>query len=605
MSSIQQYLFLFTIASVQSFISQARKTRDLYAGSRIISELIDAAMDAVAGENPANLFVFPVKESPAKPNRFLAKIVTDDIQKFGEGIDTACRIKWIQLAAKVFQRNGLCQNSPSIDEKLIPLLSRQACSELISKISNDAVRQIVEFPDIYWAATKYDGDTDDYEIKYGELSSFLGGIKNVRKFCQLDESEGSRRCAIDGERTALFYRNSVDSNGESQKLNFLSSESRQVEKMLDFGEALSAVSLVKRLHLAGKEFPSTAEIALLHLIDKNWKTVYEKCFGGENVDFQLFYEENLTQNNLKKQGITINHRYDLENVRFEIQNLTKEPQTKYYALLLFDGDDFGKLWSGKMLANGVSLEKFQQSLAQKLHEYAEKAKTCLDKSKGKTVYTGGDDFLGFVNLQYLFSVLSDLQTQFDEIISQPMSKYLKQESLLTFSAGVVIAHYKAPLGEVLGKARMIEKKAKNIPGKNAYGIAVMKHSGKIHEGFLPFCFGENLSEQGKSLSLLQKIIERRQDEKGFSNTFIKSFEREVRKVMDKKGNALIFSGVIEIELKRLLRRSLKQSADNKENIINEFYSDIKTLKQISGTTENFLSLLNICEFISRQTHSIK
>ena len=28
-----QYLFLFTIGPVQSFIAQARKTRDLYAGS--------------------------------------------------------------------------------------------------------------------------------------------------------------------------------------------------------------------------------------------------------------------------------------------------------------------------------------------------------------------------------------------------------------------------------------------------------------------------------------------------------------------------------------------------------------------------------------------
>ncbi len=41
--SSKQYLFLFTIGPVQSFIAQARKTRDLYAGSAILGEIIDAA----------------------------------------------------------------------------------------------------------------------------------------------------------------------------------------------------------------------------------------------------------------------------------------------------------------------------------------------------------------------------------------------------------------------------------------------------------------------------------------------------------------------------------------------------------------------------------
>ncbi|NPA53826.1 MAG: hypothetical protein GXO21_04085 [Aquificae bacterium] len=38
-----EYLFIFTITPVQSFIAQARKTRDLHAGSRILSELIKKA----------------------------------------------------------------------------------------------------------------------------------------------------------------------------------------------------------------------------------------------------------------------------------------------------------------------------------------------------------------------------------------------------------------------------------------------------------------------------------------------------------------------------------------------------------------------------------
>lgn len=39
-----EHLFLFTISPVQSFIAQARKTQDLYAGSLLLSELIDFAI---------------------------------------------------------------------------------------------------------------------------------------------------------------------------------------------------------------------------------------------------------------------------------------------------------------------------------------------------------------------------------------------------------------------------------------------------------------------------------------------------------------------------------------------------------------------------------
>ena len=57
MSYQKQYLFLFNIGPVQSFISQARKTQDLYAGSRILGELIFAASE-VAEKNDAE-FIFP------------------------------------------------------------------------------------------------------------------------------------------------------------------------------------------------------------------------------------------------------------------------------------------------------------------------------------------------------------------------------------------------------------------------------------------------------------------------------------------------------------------------------------------------------------------
>ena len=70
----QQHLFLFTIGPVQSFIAQARKTQDLYAGSRILSDLIEFALQKVGEEH----IIYPAKTVPSKPNRFIAKVPISD-----------------------------------------------------------------------------------------------------------------------------------------------------------------------------------------------------------------------------------------------------------------------------------------------------------------------------------------------------------------------------------------------------------------------------------------------------------------------------------------------------------------------------------------------
>ena len=595
-----QYLFLFTIGPVQSFIAQARKTRDLYAGSQIISELTDAAMAGVSEQNDANSFVYPDKASGSKPNRFLAKVNTDDIQAFGVTIETVVRTKWAQLATKSFHLAGLSKNLPILDKAFIADLSKRSCLKLIARQSTIAARQISEFPDIYWAAIEYDGT--EYASKLRKLKQLLVGVKNVRTFCQLDEVKGSRKCALDGQRTALFYRPVIDANGKEREPNFLSCEKQRVKKWIDPGEALSAVSLVKRYCQKDHEgFPATAEIALMNLIDeKKWKKSYEKYFDGE-IDYQLFYKENLTEKNLQKQDIKKKTKGDLDEIIKAFGELTGENPTKYYALLLFDGDDFGKLWSVERLREGGSLEDFERKLAERLHNYAEKARGCLDRPKGKSIYAGGDDFLGFVNLNSLFDVMRELRVTFDEFVSEPLKEHLNEGQAITFTAGVAIAHYKTPLGEVLKKARTVEKKAKDVPGKDAYGIAVMKHSGETREGFLKFY----VAGQTDTLSALKRVVGELKSPEGFSSTFIKAFEREIYYLMDREdGTVGLNDRALRTELQRLLSRSSKTHGTEREKKVNNFLVVADSLRQVSdgdSGMKNFLSLLDICDFIERET----
>ncbi len=78
-----EYLFLFSIGPVQSFIAQARKPQDFAAGSQILSELVDLAMQGL----PKDRIIFPSPDIENKPNRFIAVIATDTPQEFGEVVE--------------------------------------------------------------------------------------------------------------------------------------------------------------------------------------------------------------------------------------------------------------------------------------------------------------------------------------------------------------------------------------------------------------------------------------------------------------------------------------------------------------------------------------
>ncbi len=68
-----QHMLMFSLGPVQSLIVQARKTRDLWLGSYLISKLMESGMEVMDDE----AFVFPTKRKikddiPDLPNKFIA-----------------------------------------------------------------------------------------------------------------------------------------------------------------------------------------------------------------------------------------------------------------------------------------------------------------------------------------------------------------------------------------------------------------------------------------------------------------------------------------------------------------------------------------------------
>lgn len=241
---------LFTIGPVQSFIAAARKTRDLWMGSFLLSYLTWHAIKVVAEELGPDHVLFPsllgqplvdlwlsregvcAKPSQDKlrlatlPNRFFAIVPADRAEDIAKKCEEALRDEWRRLAKEVW--NQLCSKVSSFEQ------ARQIWE-----------RQIEQFSEVYWAIYKWGKDeqeiarqfecltTSDRFVKWLEVSKgaykpnlgtvyaacyelterALGARKATRNF--EGHEEPADKCTICGERQALsdltgtksFWRN--------------------------------------------------------------------------------------------------------------------------------------------------------------------------------------------------------------------------------------------------------------------------------------------------------------------------------------------------------------------------------------------------------------
>lgn len=626
------YLLLFSLSPVQSFIAQARKTQDLFGGSKILSELVRDATNVVGEEN----VIFPNLKVKSLPNRFIAKLENQTeaaVMEKGKALSIQVKTSWVSKINQILQEKKLTKPAGFDD-------------------------QTEDFWDVNWVALPYTDET--YASTFEELNVLLGEVKNIRNTEQfeyqvLKESsfgEKGRKCSIDGERNVKFYR---QSDGQKTKDNLairnktLFAKENEILpyepngglslKYLQPGEGLSAVSLAKRFFGDEEDnprsyFESTADISLLRVIDYLWQNHMERymkfCEPFRKLqsvfNAQVLFEENLTAKYFKKQGyqkLLVREGDNLivpnsiKEERKALERLAKDAPgkykfTKYYAVVVFDGDEMGKWMGGENLNHKDQLPTFHKALSEKLGGFANTARIIIEgKSKEKPrrgcdIYAGGDDFLGLVNINYLFPVLSELRLAFDKEVNQPLQTSFGFKRDLTFSAGVAIAHYKTPLNIVLNRARKMEEFAKSTVGRDAFAIALMKHSGESHEvGFkwmhqrtLAFNNNEAYHTNAGYLLFLSKQLR-----DNFSRKFLKNLDREFHlltpEFLEKNPE------MMEVELSRLLKRScLPKSKDGKkkEAADKALQTDkvAEALSMLNSGKAEFIQTLHMLDFVHRQ-----
>lgn len=370
------YLFALTITPVQSFISQARKTKDLYYSSLILSDLMMATLEKVKEQKGE--IIFPQNNSGIS-NKLIAKFVDktdEEIKGIGKEFEDGVNKAFITL---VFKATNTCDNG------------------------------LNNFFKVFWTAQNL------AKGGYKQLEQNLSAIKNLRTFSQNTQEVGKSKCVLCGERNVY---------GEDDK------------------DKLCIVCYAKRKY-KNESFPSLAKICLL-----DWL---------KDVD----YNELKKLNGFDEEWFLAEPKKDEVAQFIKNNKLDVSKQKKQYALLHFDVDSLGKKLSELD-------EKGQRELSKKLGEFAAKASKIVDEA-GKTVYAGGDDFLGFVNLADLPDTICEIKNAFNI-------------EGLTFSASIVIAHYKAPLHKVLDFSReLLDSAKRHFDDKNGIGIMAMNSNAIVSQ----------------------------------------------------------------------------------------------------------------------------
>jgi len=451
-------ILIFTFSPVQSFITEARRTSDLYVGSQILVCLAKAAAQVMMQRGT---LIYPAALGDDVPNKLVAHVSWEEAREIAEESKAALLREWTHIADTA--KNELMGKEPLPD----------------ARWHDNWTRQISHLWEIYWAAALLDGRS--YRDVYLEASRALDAAKRTRVFDATEEH--GLKDTLSGCREAL-YTSKANAKSYWAKIG----EQVGAAKLRPEGrERLDAIGAVKRFsELAERQFPSTSTVAsrpFLNLVRQQrefaeYRQIVEELLKGclyrpnrDDSDWpydgDLLFLETLTPQRLESSyGLTALDLGWLQMAQDTLLTVYKQMALRpspYYAVIVLDGDNMGKR------VNECQTEAEHTELSCKLATFAGGVKPIVEEQyQGNLIYNGGDDVLALAPLSSAFPLAQTLASSFKEVTGG------------TASVGIAIVHHLYPLSAALQQARQAEKQAK-IPPKAAVCVRVLKRSGEIIE----------------------------------------------------------------------------------------------------------------------------
>lgn len=568
--------FHFTLGPVQGFVAQARRTRDLWAGSFLLAYLTGQAMSAVI--NAGGKIVFPlvhdeqesyeIKDPLLKailerqknktitdppmvgtlPNCFKAQVPEDfDINNCRQAIFEA----WELMAKAVW------------DKFIYKAAKKGNGTEDIWR------RQINFFWDMAWVVES----TENID------GNLLERRKNWRTHRLLPEP--GDKCTIAGNLQEISgcvrARQKEKQDAFWQKLS-----TEVVRPDLRDDERLAAVTIVKRLfpqvarEAIGWEvslnYPSTLYMSAIHWMEKTARNhadlaveymqaiekrlkrgrckeanVQIECLRkvleeqkeqkGQkdqsvpniakffNLDANFFYKDALLNDRLWNEN-TEKEREKLAKILEKLEKTAGSP-SRFYALLLMDGDRLGAL-----------LESFDAKvISQALARFTSQVQGIVTDNNGTLIYAGGDDVLALLPLEDALVAAVALRQAYKRAFADctlPDGEAIPPDKV-TISAGLVYAHNTAPLKAILAEAhKQLDKVAKEETGRDSVAIAVWKTSGSVLKWSAPWESApwEKIVAAGESTNLLNELVRAFKGSTTEEKQYNSSFFYNIRKNLD-------------------------------------------------------------------------
>lgn len=475
-------VFSLALGPVQDFLVAARRTRDLWFGSWLLSELARAAGKTLrdAGER----LIFPdagrLDDADATFSNKILAIVEHPPADVATAVRLAIERRLIELRDEAFKR--------IVKEPLF--------------LHERARAQITDLIEIQWASAPLIGD---YRAARQQAEALLGARKNTRIWGPVTWGDQVPKSAIDGQRESILHEDLFDSR--------LGPGARRLYELYHVGdnERLCGIGLFKRLgrrpsqrfahnflstgHLAARPFLD--RLAQLVESDSDLETKISTAWAGfvakaqaldphcldecrifaENerhpvlgdLDASLLFENRLGDLFVDPEPRTRRQRaeplFPLLRAFLTLAGATPRP---YFAVLVADGDRMGKV------IDAIDDPARHQALSRQLTTFASETKSIVEKDHGgELILAGGDDVLAFVPLHRALACARTLAARFAELLAAFRGA---EGEKATLSVGLGIAHFREPLARALGLARAAEKLAKQK--RDALAIQIDKRSGE-------------------------------------------------------------------------------------------------------------------------------
>ncbi len=569
MSHANKQYFHFTLGPVQGFVAQARRTRDFWAGSFLLSWLSAVAMKSVQEQTgDQHCIKFPeadanfldyisgiqIGDKPTQgsvPNRFKAEVPLDFK---ADNVTKSVQTAWEALAGLIFKKD-------------------------LEDYANDNTRkiwqrQLENFWDINWVL-----------VDKEENSAALDQRKNWRSYVPSTEA-GVKCMMMDGWQELSGIETPYGKGLE----NFWSSIQKQMQNDLREGEHLCAMAFIKRRFvwcfddlnqimpdgwtLFGWELPKTVpsvsylagahwlEQAIEHADEAVFEAYYSQAYQLSNkhlnewrtrlqcierlksivpkkvfnqwtsLDGNVFHSavlENVntypdikqatkTQQALKKLNDHVKEKLQAQDKRFM-------PASPFYAVLMMDGDSLGKHMSGG--------KKIQSNITKALEAFTKKVQDLVENHSGFLIYAGGDDVLAILPLEDALPCASTLRSHYENC-------FKGTDIPTTLSAAIEYVHIKISLTKALFDVHhLLDDIAKDKTGRDSIAVRVQKQGGLALEWSQPWEIA--LNEKSVVIDQLAEQFRKEQTEDAL---FSSKFLYKIRERFDLLNPAVDQQGVI-------------------------------------------------------------